>query len=94
MPISGHPAACLQLLSQLYDLMKLEFPLAGHCVFLIRKLVITVQTLWVDPYRGLRTLRHDLTLDRGLSFEAACRRLEHERKEGDRCWPPTLSLVR
>ncbi|KAK9915021.1 hypothetical protein WJX75_003704 [Coccomyxa subellipsoidea] len=42
------------------------------------------KTLWVDPYRGLRTLQHDLTLDRGLSFEAACRRLEHERKEGDR----------
>ncbi|EIE19331.1 hypothetical protein COCSUDRAFT_19644, partial [Coccomyxa subellipsoidea C-169] len=42
------------------------------------------ETLWVDPYRGLRTLRHDLTIDRGLSFEAACRRLEHERKDGDR----------
>jgi hypothetical protein len=43
-----------------------------------------VQTLWVDPYRGLRTLRHDLTLDRGLGFPAAARRLEHERREGDR----------
>jgi hypothetical protein len=34
----------------------------------------------VDPYRELRTLRHDLTLDRGVSFEAALRRLEFERK--------------
>ena len=38
------------------------------------------QELWVDPWRGLVTLRHDLTLDRGLSYEAALRRLEHERK--------------
>ena len=41
---------------------------------------ICAQTLWVDPYRELRTLRHDLTLDRGVSFEAALRRLEFERK--------------
>lgn len=40
--------------------------------------------LWVDPYRGLKTLRHDLTLDRGVSFQAACKKLEHERAAGDR----------
>ena len=39
----------------------------------------------MDPWRGLVTLRHDLTLDRGLSYEAALRRLEHERKA---CAPP------
>ena len=44
-----------------------------------------LQELWVDPWRGLVTLRHDLTLDRGLSYEAALRRLEHERKA---CAPP------
>ena len=37
-----------------------------------------LQVLWVDPYRGLKTLRHDLTLDRGVSFQAASRKLEHE----------------
>lgn len=39
-----------------------------------------MQTLWVDPYRDLKTLRHDLTIDRGVSFEAAMRRLDFERK--------------
>jgi len=38
----------------------------------------------VDPYRGLKTLRHDLTLDRGVSFQAAQRKLEHEQSAGDR----------
>ena len=38
----------------------------------------------MDPYRGLKTLRHDLTLDRGVSFQAACKKLEHERTAGDR----------
>ena len=42
------------------------------------------QVLWVDPYRGLKTLRHDLTLDRGVSFQAASRKLEHEQSAGDR----------
>lgn len=42
------------------------------------------QVLWVDPYRGLKTLRHDLTLDRGVSFQAAQRKLEHEQSAGDR----------
>ena len=42
------------------------------------------QVLWVDPYRGLKTLRHDLTLDRGVSFQAACKKLEFERTAGDR----------
>ena len=35
-------------------------------------------------YRGLKTLRHDLTLDRGVSFQAASRKLEHEQSAGDR----------
>ena len=38
----------------------------------------------MDPYRGLKTLRHDLTLDRGVSFQAASRKLEHEQSAGDR----------
>ncbi len=67
--------------------------LIGSCAgILLNCVVCNVQTLWVDPYRGLRTLRHDLTLDRGLSFEAACRRLEHERKDGDRYFPRTLFI--
>ncbi|KAI7844526.1 hypothetical protein COHA_001884 [Chlorella ohadii] len=37
------------------------------------------QELWVDPFTGLPTLRHDLSIDRGMSFEAACARLAHER---------------
>ena len=38
------------------------------------------QELWRDPLRGSVTLRHDLTLDRGLSYEAALLCLqEHER---------------
>lgn len=42
------------------------------------------QVMWVDPYRGLKTYRHDLTLDRGVSYQAACRKLEHEQSAGDR----------
>lgn len=45
---------------------------------------VYAQVLWVDPYRGLKTLRHDLTLDRGVSFQAAHRKLEHEQSAGDR----------
>lgn len=37
------------------------------------------QELWVDELTGLPTLRHDLTIDRGMSFEAARARLAHER---------------
>ncbi|KAL4431062.1 hypothetical protein ABPG75_006318 [Micractinium tetrahymenae] len=37
------------------------------------------QELWVDDLTGLPTLRHDLTIDRGMSFEAARARLAHER---------------
>ncbi len=43
-----------------------------------------MQVLWVDPYRGLKTLRHELTLDRGISFQAACRKLQHE-QGADEC---------
>ena len=38
-----------------------------------------LQELWVDPLTGLPTLRHDLTIDRGMSFQAAAARLRHER---------------
>ncbi|KAK9814268.1 hypothetical protein WJX72_003136 [[Myrmecia] bisecta] len=41
------------------------------------------QVLWVDHYTGLETLRNDLVMDRGMSFEAACARLEHEGTGGD-----------
>lgn len=33
----------------------------------------------MDPFTGLPTLRHDLSIDRGMSFEAAAARLAHER---------------
>lgn len=36
----------------------------------------------MDPLTGLPTLQHDLTIDRGMSFEAALGRLEHERIGG------------
>ena len=42
-----------------------------------------VQTLWVDPYNGLKTQRNDIIFDRGMSFEAACRKLEHEKGADD-----------
>ena len=35
----------------------------------------------MDPLTRLPTLRHDLTIDRGMSFEAAAARLAHERGE-------------
>lgn len=41
------------------------------------------QVLWVDQYGGLKTMRHDLSMDRGISFEAACAKLEHEAVAGD-----------
>ena len=37
----------------------------------------------MDQNSGLRTLQHDLTLDRGITFTAACARLEHERAADD-----------
>lgn len=40
------------------------------------------QELWVDELTGLPTLRNDLTIDRGMSFEAAAARLAHERAGG------------
>jgi hypothetical protein len=43
-----------------------------------------LQELWVDPLTRLPTLRHDLTIDRGMSFEAAAARLAHERGEQQR----------
>ena len=42
---------------------------------------LLLQELWVDPLTRLPTLRHDLTIDRGMSFEAAAARLAHERGE-------------
>lgn len=42
-----------------------------------------MQTLWVDPYNGLKTHRNDIIFDRGMSFEAACRKLEHEKGADD-----------
>ncbi len=42
-----------------------------------------MQTLWVDPYNGLKTHQNDIIFDRGMSFEAACRKLEHEKGADD-----------
>lgn len=42
-----------------------------------------LQTLWVDPHSGLKTVRNDIVFDRGMSFEAAQRKLAHERAAGD-----------
>lgn len=36
----------------------------------------------MDPLTGLPTLRHDLHIDRGMAYEAAVARLEHERAGG------------
>ncbi|GAB4817714.1 hypothetical protein N2152v2_004760 [Parachlorella kessleri] len=36
--------------------------------------------LWTDPLTELRTLQHNIEIDRGMSFEAAAARLEHERQ--------------
>ncbi len=43
-----------------------------------------MQVLWVDVHSGLKTLRTDLTMDRGLSFEVARAKLTRERVPGDR----------
>lgn len=45
--------------------------------------VLCMQTLWVDPYNGLKTHQNDIIFDRGMSFEAACRKLEHEKGAED-----------
>ena len=45
--------------------------------------VLLMQTLWVDPYNGLKTHQNDIIFDRGMSFEAACRKLEHEKGAED-----------
>ena len=37
------------------------------------------QVLWTDPLTQLPTMRHDVKIDRGMSFEAAVARLQHER---------------
>ena len=37
----------------------------------------------MDPYNGLKTQRNDIIFDRGMSFEAACRKLEHEKGADD-----------
>ena len=37
----------------------------------------------MDPYNGLKTHRNDIIFDRGMSFEAACRKLEHEKGADD-----------
>ena len=42
-----------------------------------------MQTLWVDPYNSLKTHQNDIIFDRGMSFEAACRKLEHEKGADD-----------
>uniref|UniRef100_A0A061SNZ4 Nuclear helicase mop-3 sno (Dead-box superfamily) n=1 Tax=Tetraselmis sp. GSL018 TaxID=582737 RepID=A0A061SNZ4_9CHLO len=39
----------------------------------------TRSVFWTDPYSGLETVQNDFTLDRGVSFEEACLRLERER---------------
>ena len=41
------------------------------------------EVLWVDPLTGLKTLRHEVTVDRGMSFEAAAAKLAHERRPDD-----------
>ena len=44
---------------------------------------LLLQTLWVDNFSGLRTLRNELTLDRGMSYQQACLRLKNERGRPD-----------
>ena len=44
---------------------------------------LALQTLWVDPYNGLQTRCNAITFDRGMSFEAACAKLEHEKGAKD-----------
>ena len=41
------------------------------------------EVLWVDALTGLRTVRHEVTVDRGMSFEAAAAKLAHERRPDD-----------
>jgi hypothetical protein len=53
----------------------------GHRPLLCLLCCACLQELWVDPLTRLPTLRHDLTIDRGMSFEAAAARLAHERGE-------------
>lgn len=52
------------------------------------------QELWVDPFTGLPTLRHDLSIDRGMSFDAACARLAHERSGEGWVLPVSMATVR
>ena len=42
-----------------------------------------LQVVWTDHHTGLQTLRTDLVTDRGISWEAAFRKLEHERFSPD-----------
>lgn len=44
------------------------------------------QELCVDPLTDLPTTQHNLLIDRGMSFEAACARLEHERSGAAALW--------
>ena len=37
------------------------------------------EVIWKDSWSGLSTMRHDLEIDRGVSFEAAVALLEHEK---------------
>lgn len=48
----------------------------------------------MDPFTGLPTLRHDLSIDRGMSFDAACARLAHERSGEGRARPVSMATVR
>lgn len=41
------------------------------------------QVLWTDAASGMQTLRHELTIDRGVDFDSAVRHLEHERSADD-----------
>lgn len=74
----GLPWACLPTTSQLPCC-----PTAARCLPLPAPALPCPQELWVDPLTGLPTLRHDLHIDRGMSFEAAAARLAHERSGPD-----------
>jgi len=54
-----------------------------HTIKPVPACVVHMQTLWVDPYNGLKTHQNDIIFDRGMSFEAACRKLEHEKGADD-----------
>ncbi|DBA97285.1 hypothetical protein WJX77_012218 [Trebouxia sp. C0004] len=45
--------------------------------------ILKPKTLWVDPYNGLKTHQNDIIFDRGMSFAAACQKLEHEKGADD-----------